>query len=393
LLAGGVVTAANVVAKGRSGGAAFAQNAAEDAPSTGARVYASTRGLVKDLAERRISSVELVEQAIARIEALDGRVNAVVVRDFEGARAGAVAADAALAKGARRPLLGVPMTVKESFNVAGLPTTWGLPMFKGWQPGEDAAAVARLKAAGAVILGKTNLAIGISDWQSYNDVYGTTNNPWDFDRSPGGSSGGSATALACGFVSLELGSDINSSIRAPAHFCGVYGHKPTFGLVPLRGHVPPKSESSGVDVTGGLAVAGPLARSAADLGLVLDVLAGPDEEDAIAYRVALPPLGMKSSVSFVFSSSTRTPCFLHPARCAPPSTSSRITSLKRELRWRMPVHCCRISRKSPVCISSCYFHSLKPVDPRSFIVLLSRGPHHWQSMTRASQHSEFAALF
>src|SRR5438477_7529977 len=114
------------------------------------------------------------------------------------------------------------ITVKEALNVAGLPTTWGIPAFKGWQPTQDALAVTRLKAAGAVILGKTNIPLAISDWQSFNDVYGTTNNPWDLARTPGGSSGGSAAALAAGFVPLELGSDIGGSLRAPAHFCGCY---------------------------------------------------------------------------------------------------------------------------------------------------------------------------
>ena len=156
--------------------------------------YQSTTELVRALAARRISAVELLERAIARIEYYNPAINAVVVRDYVRARAAAIAADAALAKGERRPLLGIPMTVKESFNVAGLPITWGIPMFQYWRPNEDAVAVARLKAAGAIIIGKTNVPFALSDWQSYNDVYGTTNNPWDFGRSPGGSSGGSAAS-------------------------------------------------------------------------------------------------------------------------------------------------------------------------------------------------------
>jgi amidase len=170
--------------------------------------YRSAAQLVAALAARDVSSRELVDSAIARIEAADRALNAVVVRDFERARAQAAAADAALARGERRPLLGVPMTIKEAFDLAGLPTTWGIPAFKGWQPNDDAVAAARLKAAGAVILGKTNLPLGLADWQSYNDIYGTTNNPWDLARTPGGSSGGSAAALAAGYVALELGSDI-----------------------------------------------------------------------------------------------------------------------------------------------------------------------------------------
>jgi amidase len=250
--------------------------------------YRSASELVQTLAARQVSSRELVDSAIARIEALDPKINAVVVRDFDRARAAADAADAALARGERHPLLGLPMTVKEAFNVAGLPTTWGHPKFKDWRPDADALAVQRLKAAGAIILGKTNVPVDLGDWQSYNEVYGTTNNPWDFGRSPGGSSGGAAAALAAGFVPLELGSDIGGSLRAPAHFCGVFSHKPSLDLVPQRGGGPPQTPA--IAARGDLAVAGPMARSAADLALELKVLAGPDElSDGIGYKLALPP--------------------------------------------------------------------------------------------------------
>ncbi len=247
--------------------------------------YRTTAELVAALAGRRTSATELADRAIARIEALDGALNAVVVRDFERARAAAAAADAALARGERRPLLGVPMTVKESFNVAGLPTTWGMPVFAGWRAAEDAVAVARLKAAGAVILGKTNVPFALGEWQSFNAIYGATKNPWDLERSPGGSSGGSAASLAAGYVSLEMGSDIASSLRAPAHFCGVFSHKPSRGVLPSRGHVLPGSTGGTPD----LAVIGPLARTAADLALAFDLLAGPDVLEAVGYRLALPP--------------------------------------------------------------------------------------------------------
>lgn len=249
--------------------------------------YRSTRELVAMLAARQVSAVELLDHALARIEALDSRINAVVVRDFDRAHTAARAADAALARGERGPLLGVPMTVKESYNVAGLPTTWGIPAFKSWMPAEDAVAITRLKAAGAIIIGKTNVPFALSDWQTYNDIYGTTNNPWDLSRTPGGSSGGAAAALASGYVSLELGSDLAGSIRTPAAFCGVFGHKSSYGLIPLRGHTPPTTEAAGGD--GDLPVLGPLARTAGDLALALDVLAGPDERKAIAYRLSLPP--------------------------------------------------------------------------------------------------------
>jgi amidase len=211
-----------------------------------------------------------------------------VVRDFDRARQAADAADAALGRGERRPLLGLPMTVKEQFNVAGLPTTFGNPKFKDWRPEVDALAVQRLKAAGAVILGKTNVPLFLSDWQSYNEIYGTTNNPWDLSRTPGGSSGGAAAALAAGFVPLEFGSDIFGSLRCPAHFCGVFSHKPSLDLVPERGAGFP--ETPAIPVRGDLAVIGPMARSAADLALELAVVAGPDElMEGIGYKLALPP--------------------------------------------------------------------------------------------------------
>jgi amidase len=258
------------------------------APDQAGPAYRPAGELVQALADRQVSSRELVDSAIARIEALDPKINAVVVRDFDRARAAADAADAALGRGERQPLLGLPMTVKEQFNIAGLPTTWGFPKFKDWRPDVDALVVQRLKAAGAIILGKTNVPLDLSDWQSYNEVYGTTNNPWDLTRSPGGSSGGAAAALAAGFLSLELGSDIGGSLRAPAHFCGVFSHKPSLDLVPQRGALPPQTPANPVRVD--FAVIGPMARNAADLALELSVVAGPDElMDGIGYKLALPP--------------------------------------------------------------------------------------------------------
>jgi len=251
--------------------------------------YRTTRELVALLQARQVSAVELVERAIARIEAHDPALNAVVVRDFARARAVAAEADRALARGERRPLLGVPTTVKECNDVAGLPTTWGIPGTQHARAAADAVPVARLKAAGAVVLGKTNVPFLLLDWQSYNAIYGVTNNPWDLARTPGGSSGGSAAALAAGYVSLELGSDIGGSLRVPAHFCGVFAHKPTHDLVPMRGVAPPGSPTLSVGVEVDLAVVGPMARSAGDLALALDVLAGPDDAEAVGYKLALPP--------------------------------------------------------------------------------------------------------
>jgi amidase len=278
IAAAGAAAAATVLASGESISAA-------DQPGP---AYRPAGELVEALATRQISSREAVDSAIARIEALDPKINAVVVRDFDRARAAADAADAALGRGERLPLLGVPMTVKEAFNVAGLPTTWGHLKFKDWLPDADALAVQRLKAAGAIILGKTNVPADLGDWQSYNEVYGATNNPWDLTRTPGGSSGGAAAALAAGFVPLELGSDIGGSLRCPAHFCGVFSHKPSLDLIPWRGSGPPQTPAIPVRVD--LAVIGPMARNAADLALELSVVAGPDElRDGIGYKLALPP--------------------------------------------------------------------------------------------------------
>ena len=214
-------------------------------------------------------------------------LNALCVRDFERALGAARAADRRIAKGHAGPLSGVPMTVKESFNVAGLPTTWGFTQQKDFVPKEDALAVARVKAAGAVILGKTNVPVGLADWQSYNELYGTTNNPFDLGRTPGGSSGGSAAALAAGYGALSLGSDIGGSLRSPAHYCGVYAHKPTYALVPARGHTPPPLPP--LPYARDLAVVGPMSRSARDLSDLLDVIAAPDELEAgRGFRLALP---------------------------------------------------------------------------------------------------------
>ena len=240
------------------------------------------------LKAKKVSGVELAQHAIGRIERHDDKINAICVRDFDRALEAARAADAALTRGDSRPLLGIPLTVKESYNIAGLPTTWGFPAQKDFVASEDALSITRVKDAGGVILGKTNVPIGLGDWQSYNDIYGTTNNPYDLTRTPGGSSGGSSAALAAGYGALSLGSDIGGSLRAPAFHCGVYAHKPTFALVPMRGHTPPPRPP--LPYYRDLSVIGPMARGAADLTLLLDVMAGPDPIEAgKAYSLALPP--------------------------------------------------------------------------------------------------------
>jgi amidase len=250
--------------------------------------FPTAEQLAAALRAGEVTSAELTDEAIARIELDDKAINAICVPDFDRARTAARDADQARARGDDRPLLGIPVTVKESYNIAGLPTTWGVPLHRNHMPAEDAVQVSRLKAAGAVVLGKTNVPLGLQDVQSFNEIYGTTNNPWDHGRTPGGSSGGSAAALACGFGALSIGSDIGGSLRTPAHFCGVYAHKPTLGLAANRGMVPPAVPA--LPAEEGLAVVGPMARTARDLTLLLDVMAGPDPlTHGVAYELTLPP--------------------------------------------------------------------------------------------------------
>lgn len=246
--------------------------------------YRPASELVRALAAREVSSRELLELYLDRVDR--SPLNAVITLDPEGARAAAGAADDALVRGASPGRLhGLPMTVKDVFETAGMRTTAGFPGLADHVPTRDADAVARLRAAGAVVFGKTNMPVMAMDWQSYNPLFGVTDNPWDPSRTPGGSSGGSAVAVAAGLTGLELGSDIRGSLRVPAHFCGVFTLKPTFGLVPTRGHVPgPPGSLSGAD----MGVVGPLGRSADDLDLALDVLAGPDSASAVAWQLRLP---------------------------------------------------------------------------------------------------------
>lgn len=249
------------------------------------RAFASATRLAADIRDRKIGCVELLDFFLARAEKHNPKLNAIIVRQIDKARDRARAADEALAKGEKwGPLHGIPMTVKESFNLAGLPTTFGNPVWRDNIPAANSVMVDRLEAAGAVIFGKTNVPFMLADSQSFNDIYGTTNNPWDMTRGPGGSSGGEAATLAAGMSALGAGSDIAGSLRNPAHYCGVYGHKPTWGLIPTRGHSPP-----GVVTPTDISVVGPMARHAEDLALALDVLAGPDVLQQAAWRVQLPP--------------------------------------------------------------------------------------------------------
>lgn len=227
-------------------------------------------GQLAELAAGRISAVELLKLAMARQTDTHARLNAVVVTDPARALDRAQGIDAARSKGeALGPLAGLPMTIKDTLDVAGMPASSGLAEFRD-RTCEDADAVARARAAGAVIWGKTNVPVMAADWQSYNDLYGTTNNPWDVKRTTGGSSGGAACALAAGITALEIGSDIGGSLRVPANFCGVYSHKPSWGAVSQIGHVPP---APGARAQRDLNVIGPMARSARDLKLLFSLIA------------------------------------------------------------------------------------------------------------------------
>ncbi len=249
--------------------------------------YATATDLIRAMRDRTLSSRELLDHILARVEQRNPRLNAIVALDAGRARAAADAADRATARGeAAGPLHGLPMTVKDVWETEGLVTTAGAPELKEYVPEADALAVGRLKAAGAIIFGKSNTPLYAGDFQTFNDVYGITNNPWDLTRTAGGSSGGAAAAVAAGLAPLELGSDIGGSIRNPAHYNGVYGLKPSWGVVPSRGHIPgPPGSLVETDVNCG----GPLARSLEDLRTALTVVAGPVPEDAAAWHLQLDP--------------------------------------------------------------------------------------------------------
>ena len=234
--------------------------------------YQSATGLMSLLDARKIGARELLDHFLDRVERHNQAINAVIWQDADRARVEADASDRRRAAGeATGRLDGLPVTVKESFDLAGAPTTWGVPEFSDNVAETDSAVVEKYRAAGAVVFGKTNVPFMLSDWQSFNSMHGTCNNPWDLTRTPGGSSGGSAAALAAGLTGLDAGSDIGASIRNPAHYCGVFGHKPTWEIVSGRGQALP-GDRAPTDI----AVVGPLARSAADLKLAMDLLAGAD---------------------------------------------------------------------------------------------------------------------
>ena len=250
-------------------------------------IFNSAHEILEKIKQREVSSLEVLESFLAQVEKVNPTINAIVALDIERAKEKALEADNKInLKSKLGPLHGLPMTIKDAFEVEGIVSTGGNPAWKDNIPKRNAEAVQRLVDAGAIIFGKTNVPFLSSDLQSFNKIYGTTNNPWDLERTPGGSSGGSAAALAAGMTPLELGSDIGGSIRVPAHFCGLYGHKPSYNIISEVGHMPPPPGSI---LTGnGLSVAGPLARSPEDLEIALDVLVSAQEQDSQAWKVKLP---------------------------------------------------------------------------------------------------------
>jgi amidase len=266
-----------------------ASSLAKSSDMRGLGSYSAT-SLVKAIKNKKTSATELLKYFMDRHKRLDTKINAVVTTDFEGALKRAQKADEALSRGETwGPLHGLPMTIKDNIEVVGMPTTYGSPMFSGYIPQKNADVVQSLLDAGAIIFGKTNLPLFGMDTQSFNDVYGQTNNPWDVSKTPGGSSGGSAAALAAGLTGLEIGNDIGGSIRLPAHFCGIYGHKPTYNIVSMHGGKKPwKTKHSNYPADIDLAVKGPLARSAEDLKLAMDVIVAPPSYQRKAIKIKLP---------------------------------------------------------------------------------------------------------
>ncbi|WP_227175425.1 amidase [Marinobacter sp. CA1] len=254
--------------------------------------YLPAHELSRQLTQGEVTSVALTEALLARIETQNPVINAVVTQNREQALAAARASDQRRQQGAPLgPLDGLPLTIKDTWEVPGFACTAGAPVLQHHRPTLAANAIARLLEGGAVILGKTNVPLYASDLQSYNRLFGTTNNPYGISHTAGGSSGGAAAALAAGMTPLEVGSDLAGSIRTPAHFCGVFGHKASRHLISMRGHIPgPPGTQSEPD----LAVAGPMARSARDLELLLTGLAGPRPDQARSWQLNMEPASLTS---------------------------------------------------------------------------------------------------
>ena len=290
-----------ILTSGFSGSPHLAQAAAATPKTSGVPHeldFATALQAADAIRKKQVSSVELTQRVFDRIDRYNPQLNAFAYQLRDDAMAQAAKADAEQAKGHSLGVFhGVPISVKESYGVAGHPCTWGLPPLRDSRAPQDSDVVARLQAAGGVLVGATNVPVALSDWQSYNPIYGQTNNPWDVKRSPGGSSGGSAAALAAGFGYLTMGSDIGGSIRVPSHFCGVFGHKPTLDLVSTQGHLPGGALTApGFSTL--LAVGGPMARSAQDLLAALKVVGGPVAWDARAWKWQMPEPRARSLKDF-----------------------------------------------------------------------------------------------
>lgn len=252
--------------------------------------YQPAHELARQIRTGELTSTALTQSLLERIHERNPSVNAVVHLDEQAALDAARQADEQLKAGATPgPLHGLPLTVKDTWEVVGMPCTAGAPRLRDHRPNQAADVIQRLTDAGAIVLGKTNVPLYATDIQSYNKLFGVTNNPYDNAHTSGGSSGGAAAALAAGMTPLEVGSDLAGSIRTPAHFCGIFGHKPTRDLVSLRGHIPgPPGAISQPD----LAVGGPMARNARDLELLLGVIAGPRPADARSWQLAMEPTAL-----------------------------------------------------------------------------------------------------
>ncbi len=253
---------------------------------TALNTFSPATDMLTALHEGQISALELFDLHLERIERYNPQLNAIVTPDYDRARQTAIAADETRAQGQDKPLLGLPIVIKDCIYVAGLPTTGGIPDRAQAIASSDAQIVARLRTAGAVIMGKTNVPPYAADWQSNNPIFGRSNNPWNLEHTPGGSTGGGAAVIAAGLSPLEVGGDLGGSIRIPAAFCGIYGHKSSETALPRGGHFPGPNYTNPVI---GMSVLGPLARSAADLKLAFKVMAGPDIGEDVAWRLELPP--------------------------------------------------------------------------------------------------------
>jgi amidase len=294
--------------------------------------------LADSIRQHRASSQEVLEAHLKRIAAQNPSLNAIVTLDEEQARRRSKEADEALARGEIwGPMHGVPVTIKDVFETAGMRTTSGFKPLADYVPEQDATVVARLRQAGAIILGKTNTPAMAGDEQTNNPLFGRTNNPWNLGRTPGGSSGGSAAAVASGMSPLDIGSDIGGSVRNPAHFCGVFSLKPSDYRVPFTGHIPPPPGSRGRGLLRYFLTPGPLARSVEDLTLALTIIAGPDELEWEVPPVPLAPSPARDlrELRFAWSDDFGVP------------VSTEIRTALKDLAAELARAGCRVERRDP----------------------------------------------